>query len=110
MTITNEVFLIAKAADNDVAMLPLSKLASVNGGTGVIDLEFNMPGTTTGVKINKITLTTGADELAAAKALMQLLNAASRNNKSKVITLANGAAGTATIFAVPEITGCSAIA
>ena len=109
MTITNEVFLIAKAADNDVAMLPLSKLASVNGGTGVIDLEFNMPGTTTGVKINKITLTTGADELAAAKSLMQLLNAASRNNKSKVITLANGAAGTATIFAVPEITGCSAI-
>lgn len=109
MTITNEVFLIAKAADNDVAMLPLSKLASVNGGTGVIDLEFNMPGTTTGVKINKITLTTGADELAAAKSLMQLLNAASRNNKSKVITLANGAAGTATIFAVPEITGCSTI-
>ena len=109
MTVTNEVFLIAKAADDDVAMLPLSKLASVNGGTGVLDLEFNMPGTTTGVKINKITLTTGADEFAAAKALMQLLNAACRNTKNKVITLANGAAGTATITAVPEITGCSVI-
>jgi len=105
MTRADEIMLIAQVGDNDSAMVPLSRLRSVNGGTGEVVLTFDVPG-----NIDVITLTCGADEFAAAKAVCQALNNACRNTQSNVVVLADAAAASATVTIVPEITGCSTIA
>lgn len=105
MVRSDEIMLIASVADNNGMMAPLSRLRSINGGTGVLVLTFDA-----GADVDTVTLTCGADELAAAKALTRALNAAGTNMKSNVIVLADSAAATATVTVVPEITGCSVIA
>jgi len=104
MVRSDEIMLIASVGDNDGMMAPLSKLRSINGGDGQIALSFN-----SAPSVNLVTLTCGADEFAAVKALTRVLNAAGTNMKSNVIVLADAAAATATVTVVPEITGCSAI-
>tara|TARA_R110002074_G_scaffold137758_1_gene282913 strand:- start:375 stop:692 length:318 start_codon:yes stop_codon:yes gene_type:complete len=105
MVRSDEIMLIASVADNNGMMAPLSRLRSINGGAGVLVLTFDA-----GAAVDTVTLTCGADELAAAKALTRALNAAGTNMKSNVIVLADSAAATATVTVVPEITGCSVIA
>jgi len=105
MTRSDEVMLIASVGDNDGMMAPLSRLRSINSGAGVLVLTFDA-----GANVDTVTLTTGADEFAAAKALCRALNNAGRNMQSNVVVLADAAAATATVTVVPEITGCSTIA
>ncbi len=105
MTRSDEVMLIASVGDNDGMMAPLSRLRSINSGAGVLVLTFDA-----GANVDTVTLTTGPDEFAAAKALCRALNNAGRNMQSNVVVLADAAAATATVTVVPEITGCSTIA
>ena len=102
---SDEIMLIATTADNDGMMAPLSRLRSINGGTGVVVLTFDA-----GANVDTVTLTCGADEMAAVKALSRALNNACRNTQSNVVVLADSAAATATVTVVDEITGCSTIA
>ena len=104
MTRSDEVYCFAQVADNDSCGFPLSRLRSINGGTGELILAIDEG---TG-NVDAITLTTGADELTAAMQLCRALSEATRNTQSNVVVLANLAAATVTI--VPEITGCSTIA
>ena len=110
MTRSDEIMLIASVADNDGMMAPLTRLRSINSGAGVLVLTFDSGTTTPGAAVDTVTLTTGADEMAAAKALCRALNNAGRNMQSNVVVLADSAAATATVTVVPEITGCSTIA
>ena len=69
----NDLMLIFKNADNDTAMLPLSTLHQIDGGSGSIVLTFG--GADTGddlvdTDVDVITLTTGADEMEACKELV----------------------------------------
>jgi len=105
MNRSDEVMLIASVADNNGMMAPLSRLRSINSGAGVLVLTFDA-----GANVDTVTLTTGADELAAVKQLCRALNNAGRNMQSNVVVLADSAAATATVTIVPEITGCSVIA
>jgi hypothetical protein len=105
MTRADEIMLVAQVGANDSAMVPLSRLRSVNGGTGAVVLTFDGP-----ANVDTITLTCGADEFAATKAVCQALNNACRNTQSNVVVLADAAAATATVTVVSEITGCSTIA
>ena len=105
MTRSDEIMLIATTADNDGMMAPLTRLRSINSWAGVLVLTFDA-----GANVDTVTLTTGADEVAAAKALCRALNNAGRNMQSNVVVLADSAAATATVTVVPEITGCSTIA
>tara|TARA_Y100001938_G_scaffold140861_1_gene209673 strand:+ start:190 stop:507 length:318 start_codon:yes stop_codon:yes gene_type:complete len=102
---SDEIMLIATTADNDGMMAPLSRLRSINGGTGSVILTFDA-----GANVDTVTLTCGADEMAAVKALSRALNNACRNTQSNVVVLADSAAASATVTVVDEITGCSAIA
>ena len=104
MNRSDEVMLIASVADNNGMMAPLSRLRSINSGAGVLVLTFDA-----GANVDTVTLTTGADELAAVKQLCRALNNAGRNMQSNVVVLADSAAATATVTIVPEITGCSII-
>ena len=105
MTRSDEIMLVASAADDDGMMAPLSRLRSINSGAGVLVLTFDAGG-----GVDTVTLTCGSDELTAAKQLCRALNNAGRNTQSNVVVLADAAAATATVTIVPEITGCSAIA
>jgi len=105
MTRADEIMLIAQVGDNDSMMSPLGKLKSINGGTGALVLNFDAT-----ANVAAVTLTTGADEFAALKALCGALNGRGRNMQSNVAVLADAAAATATVTIVPEITGCSTIA
>ena len=105
MNRSDEVMLIASVADNNGMMAPLSRLRSINSGAGVLVLTFDA-----GANVDTVTLTTGADELAAVKQLCRALNNAGRNMQSNVVVLADSVAATATVTIVPEITGCSVIA
>jgi hypothetical protein len=104
MNRSDEIFCFAQVADNNSAGFPLSRLRSINGGTGSLVLSIDEA---IG-EIDTITLTTSADELTAAMQLCRALSEATRNTESNVVVLANLAAATVTI--VPEITGCSTIA
>ncbi len=110
MTRSDEIMLIASVADNDGMMAPLSRLRSINGGTGAVVLTFDAGATTEGSRCETVTLTCGTDEFAAVKALTRALNEAGRNTQSNVVVLADAAAANATVTVVPEITGCSTIA
>ena len=101
----DEIMLVAQVADNDSMMSPLSKLKSINGGTGSLVLNFDAT-----ANVAAVTLTTGADEFAALKALCRALNERGRNMQSNVVVLADAAAASATVTVVDEITGCSTIA
>ena len=105
MVRSDEIMLIASTADDDGMMAPLSRLRSINGGAGSVVLTFDAQ-----ANVDTVTLTCGADELAAVKAVCRALNAAGRNTKSNVVVLADAAAASATVTIVDEITGCSAIA
>ena len=105
MTRADEIMLVAQVGDNDSLMSPLGKLKSINGGTGSLVLNFDAT-----ANVAAVTLTTGADEFAALKALCRALNGRGRNTQSNVVVLADAAAATATVTVVPEITGCSTIA
>jgi len=105
MTRSDEVMLVASVADNNGMMAPLSRLRSMNTAAGVIVLTFDA-----GANVDTVTLTTGADEVAAMKQLCRALNNAGNNMQSNVVVLADSAAATATVTVVPEITGCSIIA
>ena len=102
---SDEIMLIATTADNDGMMAPLSRLRSINGGTGSVVLTFDAH-----ADVDTVTLTCGADEMAAVKALSRALNNACRNTQSNAVVLADSAAATATVTVVDEITGCSGIA
>lgn len=99
----DEIMLVAQVGDNDSMLSPLGKLRSINGGTGSLVLNFDAT-----ANVAAVTLTTGADEFAALKALCRALNGRGRNTQSNVVVLADAAAATVTV--VPEITGCSTIA
>jgi len=101
----DEIMLVAQVGDNDSMLSPLGKLRSINGGTGSLVLNFDAT-----ANVAAVTLTTGADEFAALKALCRALNGRGRNTQSNVVVLADAAAATATVTVVPEITGCSTIA
>ena len=101
---SDEVYCFAQVADNDSDGFPLSRLRSINGGTGELIIAVDEPSG----NVDAITLTTGADELTAALQLCRALSEATRNTQSNVVVLANLDAATVTI--VPEITGCSTIA
>tara|TARA_R110000765_G_scaffold37571_3_gene83110 strand:+ start:45 stop:362 length:318 start_codon:yes stop_codon:yes gene_type:complete len=105
MTRSDEVMLVASVADNNGMMAPLSRLRSMNTAAGVIVLTFDAH-----ADVDTVTLTTGADEVAAMKQLCRALNNAGNNMQSNVVVLADSAAATATVTVVPEITGCSIIA
>ena len=105
MTRADEIMLVAQVADNDSCLNTLSKLKDINGGTGSLVLNFD-----SSANVAAVTLTTGADEFAALKALCRALNGRGRNMQSNVVVLADAAAATATVTVVPEITGCSTIA
>jgi|TARA_R100000315_G_scaffold9819_1_gene3138 hypothetical protein len=105
MTRADEIMLIATTADNDGMMAPLSRLRSINGGTGSVVLTFDA-----GANVDTVTLTCGADEFEAVKQVSRALNNACRNTQSNVVVLADSAAASATVTIVPEITGCSTIA
>ena len=102
---SDEIMLIASVADNNGMMAPLSRLRSINGGTGSVVLTFDAH-----ANVDTVTLTCGADEMAAVKAVAGALNNACRNMQSNVVVLADAAAASATVTIVPEITGCSTIA
>ena len=106
MTRADEIMLIATTADNDGMMAPLSRLRSINGGTGSVVLTFDAGNT----NVDTVTLTCGADEFEAVKQVSRALNNACRNTQSNVVVLADSAAASATVTIVPEITGCSSIA
>ena len=106
MNKSDEVYCFAQVADNDSAGFPLSRLRSINGGTGELIIAVDEP---TG-NVDAITLTTGTDELTAAMQLCRALSEATRNTQSNVVVLADSAAATATVTVVREITGCSTIA
>ena len=105
MTRADEIMLIATTADNDGMMAPLSRLRSINGGTGSVVLTFDA-----GANVDTVTLTCGVDEFEAVKQVSRALNNACRNTQSNVVVLADSAAASATVTIVPEITGCSTIA
>tara|TARA_R100001015_G_C4546465_1_gene109307 strand:- start:359 stop:676 length:318 start_codon:yes stop_codon:yes gene_type:complete len=105
MTRADEIMLVAQVADNDSCLNTLSKLKDINGGTGSLVLNFDSSN-----NVAEVTLTTGADEFAALKALCRAFNNACRNTQKNVLVLADAAAATATVTIVDEITGCSSIA
>ena len=107
---SDEIMLIASVADDNGMMAPLSRLRSINGGTGSVVLTFESGASTESGNVETVTLTCQADEFEAVKALTRVLNNAGNNMTSNVIVLADAAAATATVTACPEITGCSTIA
>ena len=91
----NDLMLIFKNADNDTAMLPLSTLHQIDGGTGSIVLTFGGSQTDDDLidaDVDVITLTTGADEMEACKELVRKFNEGPHSDGALVI--ADDIAGT----------------
>ncbi len=84
MTADNKM-LIFKNADDDTAMVPLSRLKSINGGTGALVLTFDAE-----ADVDAITLTCDADEFKAAKALVAGFN---KTGTDGAIVIADDVAG-----------------
>ena len=87
--------LLFKNADNDTAMLPLSRLKDINGGAGSVVLTFDAE-----ADVDSITLTTGADEFEACKELVRTFNQSP--NSDGAILIADDVSGT---YCSPKITG-----
>ena len=83
----DDKMLIFNNADNDMAMLPLSRLKEINGGTGSIVLTFDAE-----ADVDVITLTTGADEFEACKELVRTFNQGPHSDGA--IVIADDVAGT----------------
>ena len=91
----NDKMLIFKNADDDTAMLPLSRLHQIDGGTGSIVLTFGGSQTDddlVNADIDVITLTTGADEMEACKELVRKFNEGPHSDGALVV--ADDIAGT----------------
>ena len=101
----NDKMLIFKNADDDTAMLPLSRLHQIDGGTGSIVLTFGGSQTDddlVNADIDVITLTTGADEFEACKELVRKFNEGPHSDGALVV--ADDVAGT---YCSSTITGVS---
>jgi hypothetical protein len=91
----DDLMLIFKNADDDTAMLPLSRLHQIDGGTGSIVLTFGGSQTDddlVNADIDVITLTTGADEMEACKELVRKFNEGPHSDGALVV--ADDIAGT----------------
>ena len=97
MLLDNEKMLIFKNADDDTAMLPLSRLKEINGGTGSIVLTFDAE-----ADVDTITLACGADEFEACKKLIRFINSTRIVNNSGALVIADDIAG---VYCDPEFTG-----
>jgi hypothetical protein len=91
----NDKMLIFNNADNDMAMLPLSRLKEINGGTGEVVLTFDAE-----ADVDVITLTTGADEFEACKELVRTFNQGPHSDGT--IIIADDVAG---VYCSSTITG-----
>ena len=101
----NDKMLIFKNADDDTAMLPLSTLHQIDGGSGSIVLTFGGSQTDddlVNADIDVITLTTGADEFEACKELVRKFNEGPHSDGALVV--ADDVAGT---YCISTITGVS---
>ena len=83
----DDKMLIFNNADNDMAMLPLSRLKDINGGSGSVVLTFDAE-----ADVDVITLTTGADEFEACKELVRTFNQGPHSDGA--IVIADDVAGT----------------
>jgi len=83
----DDKMLLFKNADNDTAMLPLSRLKDINGGAGSVVLTFDAE-----ADVDVITLATGADEFEACKELVRTINQGP--NSDGAILIADDIAGT----------------
>ena len=84
----DDLMLIFKNADDDTAMLPLSRLHQIDGGTGSIVLTFGGSQTDddlVNADIDVITLTTGADEMEACKELVRKFNEGPHSDGALII-------------------------
>ena len=91
----DDIMLIFKNADDDTAMLPLSRLHEIDGGSGSIVLTFGGSQTDddlVNADIDVITLTTGADEMEACKELVRKFNEGPHSDGALII--ADDVAGT----------------
>ncbi len=91
----DDLMLIFKNADDDTAMLPLSRLHQIDGGTGSIVLTFGGSQTDddlVNADIDVITLTTGADEMEACKELVRKFNEGPHSDGALIV--ADDVAGT----------------
>ncbi len=73
----DDIMLIFKNADDDTAMLPLSRLHQIDGGAGSVVLTFGGSQTDddlVNADVDVITLATGADEMEACKELVRKFN------------------------------------
>tara|TARA_R110002020_G_C16032958_1_gene753056 strand:- start:387 stop:710 length:324 start_codon:yes stop_codon:yes gene_type:complete len=84
----NDLMLIFKVADDNTAMLPLSTLHQIDGGTGSIVLTFGGSQTDDDLAnpdIDVITLATGADEFEACKDLVRKFNEGPHSDGALVV-------------------------
>ena len=92
----DDLMLIFKNADDDTAMLPLSRLHQIDGGTGSIVLTFGGTSAPAEALVNTdvdvITLTTGADEMEACKELVRKFNEGPHSDGALIV--ADDVAGT----------------
>ena len=91
----DDLMLIFKNADDDTAMLPLSRLHQIDGGSGSIVLTFGGSQTDddlVNADIDVITLTTGADEMEACKELVRKFNEGPHSDGALIV--ADDVAGT----------------
>ena len=91
----DDLMLIFKNADDDTAMLPLSRLLEIDGGSGSIVLTFGgsqTDGDLGHADIDVITLTTGADEMEACKELVRKFNEGPHSDGALIV--ADDVAGT----------------
>ena len=101
----NDKMLIFKNADDDTAMLPLSTLHQIDGGSGAVILTFGGSQTDddlVNTDIDVITLTTTADEMEACKELVRKFNESP--NSDGAIVVADDVAG---VYCSSTITGVS---
>ena len=99
----NDKMLIFKNADDDTAMLPLSRLHQIDGGTGSIVLTFGGSQTDDDLvdtDVDVITLTTSADEFEACKELVRKFNEGP--NSDGALVVADDIAG---VYCSSTITG-----
>ena len=91
----DDLMLIFKNADDDTAMLPLSRLHQIDGGAGSVVLTFGGSQTDddlVNADIDVITLTTGADEMEACKELVRKFNEGPHSDGALIV--ADDVAGT----------------
>ena len=92
----DDIMVIFKNADDDTAMLPLSTLQQIDGGSGSIVLTFGGTSAPAEALVNTdvdvITLTTGADEMEACKELVRKFNEGPHSDGALII--ADDVAGT----------------